>query len=171
MTGTALAPAASISLDDLLNWSDHERARWRAWVEADPKRLALPFQPGERFATVGSVLAHNFLVERRHLCRLQGLPLPESTGVDEGDAAALLAYGDEVRRAFRAWAAAFTPAQAAEVMHTAFGPEQISFTRGKLALHVLLHEARHLAQLALVARNAGAAPPGRHDFIFFPGFE
>ncbi len=159
-----------LSLDDLLNWSDHERAQWRGWFDADPARLALPFQPGERFPTVGSMLAHVFLVERRHLSRLQGLPVPDAIGVDERDAAALLAYGDDARRAFRAWAAAVTPEAAATTMQVALTGGTLQFTQRKLALHMVLHEVRHMAQLALVARNAGAEPPGRHDFLFFPGF-
>ena len=68
-------------LPELLAYSDHERAKWRAWIEADPSRLALPFQEGARFPTVGSVLDHIFLVERRHLARMEGATPPESTGV------------------------------------------------------------------------------------------
>jgi hypothetical protein len=33
---------------------------------------------------------------------------------------------------------------------------------------VLLHETRHLAQVAYAARLAGDEPPGRHDIVFFP---
>ena len=39
--------------------------------------------------------------------------------------------------------------------------------RRKLAVHILLHEIRHLAQLALAARMAGHAPPGEHDLFYF----
>jgi uncharacterized damage-inducible protein DinB len=40
-------------------------------------------------------------------------------------------------------------------------------TRGKLALHIVLHETRHLAQVALAARLAGHEPPGSHDYFYF----
>ena len=40
-------------------------------------------------------------------------------------------------------------------------------TRRKLLLHILLHEMRHLAQLAYAARIAGHEPPGEHDIFYF----
>lgn len=43
-------------------------------------------------------------------------------------------------------------------------------TRRKLLAHMLLHEVRHLAQIALAARIAGHEPPGRHDLFYFPEF-
>jgi uncharacterized damage-inducible protein DinB len=41
-------------------------------------------------------------------------------------------------------------------------------TRRKLAVHILLHEVRHLAQLAYAARIAGLEPPGSHDLFYCP---
>ena len=43
-------------------------------------------------------------------------------------------------------------------------------SRRKLATHVVLHEVRHLAQIALAARAAGVAPPGDHDLFFFEDY-
>jgi uncharacterized damage-inducible protein DinB len=40
-------------------------------------------------------------------------------------------------------------------------------TRHKLTTHILLHEVRHLAQIALAARLAGIEPPGLHDYFYF----
>lgn len=40
-------------------------------------------------------------------------------------------------------------------------------TKGKLATHMLLHEVRHLAQVALAARAGGVEPPGQHDYFYF----
>ena len=42
-------------------------------------------QPGGRFPTAGGLLDHVFLVERRHLSRLEGGTPPDSTGVPAGD--------------------------------------------------------------------------------------
>ena len=44
-------------------------------------------------------------------------------------------------------------------------------TRRRLLMHVVLHEVRHLAQLALAARSAGVEPPGDHDLFFFAEFD
>ncbi len=43
-----------------------------------------------------------------------------------------------------------------------------TMTRQKLLTSILLHEVRHLAQLAYCARVAGYAPPGEHDYLFGP---
>jgi uncharacterized damage-inducible protein DinB len=44
-------------------------------------------------------------------------------------------------------------------------------TRRKLATHVVLHEVRHLAQVAHAARAAGIEPPGEHDLLFCPVYD
>ena len=44
-----------------------------------------------------------------------------------------------------------------------------TMTRRKLALHIVLHEARHLAQIAFAARRSGGEPSGKHDLFYFEG--
>jgi uncharacterized damage-inducible protein DinB len=39
-------------------------------------------------------------------------------------------------------------------------------TPRKLLFHILLHEIRHWAQIALAVRLAGFQPPGDHDLFF-----
>ena len=74
----------ALELAALMAYSDQERGKWRTWIEADPTRLTIPFQRGGRFPTVGNVLDHVFLIERRHLTRMQGGELPDKTGVPRG---------------------------------------------------------------------------------------
>jgi len=152
----------------LMDYVHHERGKWRAWLEADPSRLTLPFQPGGRFPTLNSLVDHVFWVERRHLSRLQGGPLPEKTGVAEGDIAGLFAYADRAHADLRHYVAGLSDAQANEVMNFTIPTGPVSITRGKLAIHILLHEVRHMAQLAYAARLAGIDPPGHHDYFAFP---
>jgi uncharacterized damage-inducible protein DinB len=160
----------TLRLEELLAYSDHERARWREWAQADPRRLDIPFQPGQRFATVGALFDHVFLVERRHLSRLEGGVPPESTGVAPGDWKALFDYADLVRADFRRWAADASDETGKEAL--TFGVQTGTFTmsRRKLALHIVLHEIRHLAQIAYAARLAGHEPPGKHDLFYFAEF-
>jgi uncharacterized damage-inducible protein DinB len=155
-----------ISLDELLRYSHYERAKWREWVTADPARLTMPFQPVGRFPTVGSLLDHIFLVEKRHLSRLQGIKPPAATGVQAGDAAALFAYGDAVREEFRGYAVSLPDPDAEMVLDIPLGV--FRFTRRKLAIHIVQHEIRHLAQIAYAVRVAGEEPPGMHDLVFCP---
>src|SRR5204862_1470556 len=101
-------------LPELLAYSDHERAKWRAWVEADSTRLALPFQEAARFPTIGSVLDHVFLVERRHLSRMEGATPPASTGVPAGDVKGLCQSADLVRADFTRFVTTLDDATAAQ---------------------------------------------------------
>ena len=158
-------------LPELLAYSDHERAKWRAWVEADPSRLQLPFQDGARFPTIGSVFDHLFLVERRHLSRMEGATPPDSTGVDAGDAKGLFEYADLVRADFRRFVTTLDDAAAAQAFTFTIPSGAMTMSRRKLATHVVLHEVRHLAQVALAARAAGVNPPGDHDLFFFDAYD
>ena len=158
-------------LPELLAYSDHERAKWRAWLESDPSRLSLPVQDGGRFPTIGSLLDHTFLVERRHLSRMEGATPPDSTGVAAGDVKGLFEYADLVRADFTRFVTTLDDATAAKPFTFTIptGPQTMS--RRKLATHVVLHEVRHLAQIALAARAAGVAPPGDHDLFFFADYD
>jgi uncharacterized damage-inducible protein DinB len=158
-------------LPELLTYSDHERAKWRVWVEADPARLELPFQAGARFPTIGSVLDHIFLVERRHLSRLEGATPPESTGLRPGDVRGLFEYAELVRADFRRFVMTLDDATAAQVFTFTIPTGPMTMTRRKLTTHVVLHEVRHLAQVAMAARAAGVEPPGEHDLFFCPVYD
>jgi uncharacterized damage-inducible protein DinB len=161
----------AIRLEELLDYSDHERGKWRAWVAADPRRLQLPFQPGHRFPTVGRLLDHVFLVERRHLSRLEGGTPPDSTGLDAGDWEGLFEYAELVRADLRRYVADLDDARGTETL--TFGVQSggpFTMTRRKLALHIVIHEIRHMAQLAFAVRLTGGEPPGMHDLFYFTEF-
>ena len=158
-------------LAELLSYSDHERAKWRAWIEADPSRLRLPVQDGGRFPTIESLLDHMFLVERRHLARMEGATPPDSTGVAAGDVKGLFDYGELVRADFTRFVSALDDDAAAQRFTFSIPAGSQTMSRRKLATHVVLHEVRHLAQIALAARAAGVAPPGDHDLFFFADYD
>ena len=157
----------SIPLNGLLDYSDHERAKWRQWLTENPARLQLPLQGAGRFPTVAALLDHIFLVERRHLSRLEGGTPADSTGVTVGDVGGLFEYAALVRADFRRYLAETSDATAAETMTITIQGNSFSMSRRRLATHILLHEVRHLAQLALAARLAGQDPPGEHDLFYF----
>jgi len=156
----------ALTITELLAYSDHERAKWREWFRADPSRLGIIFQAGGRFPTIGSVLDHLFLVERRHLSRLQGVAVPDRTGVDITSVDALFEYADRVRADYRAYVTALPDASAPIVLKINVGTFDVP--RRKLALQILLHEVRHLAQIAYAARIAGHEPPELLDYLFSP---
>ena len=158
----------TVGLEELLNYSDLERRKWEVWLAADPSRLRLPLQGAGRFPTVAELLDHVFLVERRHLARLEGATPPDSTGVPAGDVAALFEYARLVRADLREYVRDTDDARAGEAMTVVLPAGSYVMPRRQLAVHIVLHEVRHLAQLALAARLAGHAPPGEHD-IFYMG--
>ena len=108
--------SVAVALAPLIAYSDHEREKWRQWIAADPARMRIPFQTGGRFADVAALLDHVFLVERRHLARLEGATPPPATGVPSGDWGAMFEYGDLVRADFRAYLDALDEATASQTM-------------------------------------------------------
>ena len=164
--------SVAVALAPLIAYSDHEREKWRQWIAADPARMRIPFQTGGRFADVAALLDHVFLVERRHLARLEGAMPPPATGVPSGDWGAMFEYGDLVRADFRAYLDALDEATASQTMVITGlqSSADVVMTRRRLVTHILLHEIRHLAQLAYAARLAGVEPPGQHDIFYFDGF-
>lgn len=151
----------------LLDYSEQERRKWKDWIAADPHRLDLAVQPGARFETVGALLDHIFLAERRTLARLEGGTPPDATGVPSGDWARLFEYGDLVHADLRRYASDADEGVCRQTVTFAAKDFTLRPSRRVLLTHIVLHEVRHLAQLALAARNAGIEPPGNHDILFF----
>jgi uncharacterized damage-inducible protein DinB len=159
--------STSVELRELLDYSDHERAKWREWIAADPTRLQVRFQADGRFPTIGALLDHIFLVERRHLARLQGSTPPDSSGVKAGDSKALFEYADLVRADLRRYLADLEDEEARQSLTIVAQSGTQVMTKRRLATHIMLHEVRHLAQIAYAVRIAGQEPPGQHDLFYF----
>src|SRR4051812_11957872 len=88
----------SITFDEMMRYTNAERDKWRHWLGANLSALDAPVQPGGRLPTVGKLIDHVFLVERRHLQRLTSQPLSESTGLTGNNVSPLFDYGASVRR-------------------------------------------------------------------------
>lgn len=158
----------SVPLETLLDYSDHERRKWHDWFAADVFRLEIPVQPGDEFPTAAHLLDHVVLVERCHLARLEGGTPPETTGIPHADLEALFEYAALVRADLRRYLADLDEEDARGPIVVELEGGTFTMTRRKLATHIVLHEVRHLAQLALAARLAGHAPPGEHDLLYCP---
>jgi uncharacterized damage-inducible protein DinB len=156
----------SISYPELLHYTSIERERWRAWFDAHPQAMELPVQPGGRLPTVGKLIDHIFLVERRHLQRLTDTPLADSTGLSANNAPPLFDYGASVRRELEQYVADLDEDSADQVRIFDVRDQAWSMTPRKLLFHILLHEIRHWAQIALAVRIAGLEPPGDHDLFY-----
>jgi uncharacterized damage-inducible protein DinB len=160
-----------LGFDELLRYTHEEREKWRAWFVSHPDALEVEVQPGGRFATVGSLIDHIFIVERRHLQRLHGATLDTQTGLSGRHAMPLFDYGASVRRELEQFVADLDPDVADEPRpFTLASGATLQATPRKLLFHCLIHETRHWAQIALALRRAGLEPPGDHDLLLSKAF-
>jgi uncharacterized damage-inducible protein DinB len=156
----------TIGFDELLRYTAGERDKWRSWLSAHPEAMEVAVQPGGRLPTVGKLIDHVFLVERRHIQRLMQEPLASSTGLTGSNVAPLFDYGASVRRELERFAGDLDADVADEVRSFEVRGQPWAMTSRKLLFHVLIHEIRHWAQIALAVRLAGHEPPGDHDLFF-----
>jgi uncharacterized damage-inducible protein DinB len=156
----------TISYDELLGYTSEERDKWRAWFERYPQAVDAAVQPGGRLPTVGKLIDHIFLVERRHLQRLRQEPLSTETGLSGSNAPPLFDYGASVRRELEQLVRTLGEDEADEIRQFDVRDRMWPMSPRKLLFHVLLHETRHWAQIALAIRLAGLEPPGDHDLFF-----
>jgi uncharacterized damage-inducible protein DinB len=155
-----------LEFDELARYTQEERDKWRSWFAAHPEALAMEVQPGGRYPTVGVLIDHIFLVERRHLQRLRSAPLDTKTGLSGHHAPPLFDYGASVRRELDQFVAELDDYVADEPRTFTVQTGDFLLTPRKLLFHCLLHETRHWAQIALAVRRAGLEPPGNHDLFF-----
>ena len=155
-----------LTLDELLRYTNEEREKWRSWFAAHPEAMEIEVQPGGRHATIGTLVDHIFIVERRHLQRLMNLKPDDKTGLSGHHAPPLFDYGASVRRELEQFAADLDPELANEPRTFSVLNGSFELSPRKLLFHCLLHETRHWAQIALSVRRAGLEPPGNHDLFY-----
>ena len=156
----------NISFQELLRDTQEERDKWRSWFAGHPEALDVEVQPGARFATVGALIDHIFLVERRHLQRLTNTAVDTKTGLSGRHAPPLFDYGASVRREMEQFVEDLDDGVADEPRTFTVQTGDFVLTPRKLLFHCLLHETRHWAQIALAVRRAGVEPPGNHDLFY-----
>ena len=156
----------TLAFGELLRYSEEERAKWRRFFADHEGALDIPLHPDGRFATVGKLIDHIFLTEQRHLQRLRSETLSEQTGLTASNAPPLFDYGASVRRELEQLLGELDDEQVDEVRTVHVREQDWLMTPRKLLFHILLHEIRHWAQIALAVRLAGVDPPGDHDLFF-----
>jgi len=155
-----------LTFGELLRYTQEERDKWRGFFTAHPEALEVEVQPGGRFTTVGALIDHVFLIERRHLQRLMNEPVDTKTGLSGHHAPPLFDYGASVRRELEQHASDLDDYVAEEPRTITVATGDFVITPRKLLFHCLLHETRHWAQIALALRRAGIEPPGNHDLFY-----
>jgi uncharacterized damage-inducible protein DinB len=151
---------------ELLRYTNEERQKWRGWLQTNPAAMEAVVQPGGRLPTVGKLIDHIFLAERRNLQRVTGDPLTESTGLTGNNVPPLFDYGASVRRELEHFVSTLDDGEADEPRSFVIREETYRMSARKVLFHILVHETRHWAQIALAVRLAGYEPPGNHDLLF-----
>jgi uncharacterized damage-inducible protein DinB len=153
------------------------RELWTALEQAPDTVLARPMLPGERFHCIKDLLFHVAAVEDGWLHEdiLRVAPvldtsevLAQTTGGPEYAAvrlATLLDYWRAVEARMAAYLAALTEVERTRVVAVHDAPDE-RYTVDGLLWHVLLHEVRHTAQICMLLRMQGVAPPAL-DLLFF----
>ena len=160
----------TLDYTELLRYTEEERAKWRRFFVERNQALDIPLAPGGPFPTVGKLVDHIFLVEQRNLQRLRGEPLAGHTGLTGSNASPLFDYGASVRRELEQFVAVLDPDEANQAQPMQLGGRDYLMTPRKLLFHILVHEIRHWAQIALSLRLAGIDPPGDHDLAVSRAF-
>ena len=156
-----------LDFETFARYTDEERAKWREWFASHPDALDVEVQPGGRYRTVGALIDHIFLVERRHVQRLTGEPPDTTTGLSGRHAPPLFDYGASVRRGLLQFVSELDDEAADRPFAvTVQSGGHFDISPRKLLFHCLLHETRHWAQVALALRRAGVEPPGNHDLFY-----
>jgi uncharacterized damage-inducible protein DinB len=156
----------AITFAELVRYTNMEREKWRHWFFSHAEAVDAPVQPEGRLPTVGKLIDHIFLVERRHLQRLTFQPVSNTTGLTGNNAPPLFDYGASVRRELEQYVADLSDDETDTVRQFDVRDQKWPMTPRKLLFHILLHEMRHWAQVALAVRLAGFEPPGDHDLFF-----
>jgi uncharacterized damage-inducible protein DinB len=155
-----------LEFSEFARYTQEERDKWRTWFVAHPQAMEVELQAGGRYPTVGSLIDHIFLVERRHLQRLSGNALDTTTGLSGLNAPPLFDYGASVRRELELFVSQLDEDDANQPRTFTVQTGDFVLTPRKLLFHILMHETRHWAQIAYAIRRAGLEPPGTHDLFF-----
>src|SRR5215510_2077013 len=124
--------ALSLEFAELLRYTAEDREKWRTYFAARPQAIDAPLQPDARFSTVGKLIDHIFLVERRHLQRLRQEPLSDRTGLTGNNAPPLFDYGASVRRELEQYVDSLDDGVADQVRTFEVREQQWSMTPRKL---------------------------------------
>jgi len=165
--------AFAFTLDDLLAYSDWERARWHDWLrDQGPAALAVDLGAHNegRIRTIGELVRHIFSAEKRYVERCLQVALTDTLAIPADDVDSLFAFGQESRRALRELLASFPEGEWNAPREMSFGTHTRIVSCRKMILQAVTHELRHRAHIAAFLRQAGYKP-GLHDLIASPLFE
>lgn len=159
-----------VSVDQLLEYTEWERDKWREWFEQQGSR-ALADSAGPngdgRFTTIGDLVKHIFSAEKRYVERLSERPLTDTASLPSNNVDALFEFGRQSRKDLKDMLATFPAAAWDAPKEFNIVKYSLTATPKKIIFHVLMHEIRHWAQISTLLRLNGMTG-AFHDFLFSP---
>ena len=158
-----------LPFDHLLAYRDQETARWAALFEQHPDALRVACDiAGEK--DVAGLVYHIFAVERRHTERLLEVSVSAIETPRPAEFANWQGLGrleKDARGKIAQFHAKATDAELDKMMTIQTrSAGSVTMSKRKLYGHLLIHGARHWAQLAPLLRQAGFKQDWLHDFLF-----
>lgn len=165
----AAGPAFQLSVEELIEYTDWERGKWREFMQArgdEVLKLGVGSNGDGRFQSVGDLVRHIFSAEARYIDRLGERELTDPSQV-ANTVQALFEFGARSRSQLKEFIATFPPERWDEQLELKLMNSTIHVTPRKIVVHVLMHEIRHWPQIATLLRLNGIVAEFR-DFIFSP---
>jgi uncharacterized damage-inducible protein DinB len=154
-----------ITFAELQADNDATTMKWKSWFEAHPDALeVLCDVAGSK--TVGELVHHIFAVQLRHSQRLLAEPIYGYDNDPIPTTESLFALAHQGSANLHRFLKMTSDAQWGEVMHfTIRSGRQVSVSRRKLYVHVMIHAIRHWAQISTLLRQNGFHPGWGSDFL------
>jgi uncharacterized damage-inducible protein DinB len=146
-----------------MEYTQWERNWWQDWFESTGNNALQISTGGERHRTVAELIQHIFGTETRYIQRITGKPITPLNQIPKETAEELFEFGAEERLALRDYV------QSVKDWARTFEFTVLDFhmkaTVRKFIVHILIHEIRHWAQLAVFLRLGGYEELGTHDLL------
>jgi uncharacterized damage-inducible protein DinB len=165
-----------LTIDELLSYTDEERRKWEDWFTIqgnDPLKLPVPM---DVHPNIGALILHCFWAELFYarwmhediLTPERIKAIVESFSSDKADQ--IFAFGRSGREDMRDATASFSAKDWEKTHNLEMQGFRFDGSARKLIAHILVHEIRHWAQIAVTVRQHNLAPPGEHDLLFSKSF-
>ena len=155
----------NLTLHELLAYAHEEQDRWTRWF-AQHGDAPLAFKTGgEAIPTVGALLKHTLGAQLWLAESLLDRPHTDWWTMPDSAPAPLLELGLTGKRILAEWLATASDADGARKILLPFPGGQFEASARKVAANALVHEIRHWAQVTMLVRQNGIAPPGEHDLM------
>jgi uncharacterized damage-inducible protein DinB len=165
-----------LKIDELLAYTDEERAKWEGWfAEHGNEQLKLAV-PMDVHPNIGTLILHCFWAELFYANWMRGDMLTQEQmkkiieGLDAEHADQVFAFGRSSRAAMRDALSGYTEQDWEKRLEVEGPGFKLDGSSRKLIAHILVHEIRHWAQVAVMIRQHNLAPPGEHDLLFSTSF-